>query len=165
MEISTEPKAGDWACETLVRHLTENHMRRTPERFAVLEAARRLGPSSLREIGEWLEDSGFRVSRATIYNAVNLFLRLRIIEKRVENGATIYELVDRQHNHGFKVCNVCGRKWEVDSPELAEALEQVKVKGFKKEAASMYVYGVCASCRAKRRKAARLRTEKTTKTK
>ena len=64
--------------------LESNHHRKTPERYAILDAVYSLkGHFTLDDLGALLEKKHFRVSRATLYNTMHLFIELRLVEDTV----------------------------------------------------------------------------------
>ncbi|MBO4606957.1 MAG: transcriptional repressor, partial [Prevotella sp.] len=77
----------------LNNYLTVNNHRKTPERFAILKAVYSInGHFTLDELGEKLvADHKFPVSRATLYNTLNLFMELRLVIRHRFQGTTKYE--------------------------------------------------------------------------
>ena len=73
-------------------YLETNNLRKTPERYAILDAVFSLrGHFSMEELDEYLTTNNFRVSRATLYNNLRLFKKLRfVVCHRLQNG-TRYE--------------------------------------------------------------------------
>ena len=75
----------------LARYIKENRMRNTPERNAILELFyKKGGMHSADEVYDIMSES-FRVSRATIYNNVELFYSLGLLIKHEEGTAVKYE--------------------------------------------------------------------------
>jgi Fur family ferric uptake transcriptional regulator len=139
-----------------VEHILDNYLemnnhRKTPERYAILRAVYSMdGHFSLEELGEKLAgEYKFPVSRATLYNTLNLFMELRLVIRHRFQGATKYEACYDNNSHCHKMCTVCGRVDEVRSPEIAEAIDQLKLKRFRKDGFTLYIYGICSACQAK----------------
>ena len=62
------------AREILDQYLESNQHRKTPERYAILDAVFSMrGHFTLEELGAALERKNFRVSRATLYNTIHFF--------------------------------------------------------------------------------------------
>ena len=139
-------------------YLITNNLRKTSERYAILDAVLSLkGHFSLDELNDYLLEKSFRVSRATLYNNLRLFQKLRfVVCHRLSNG-TKYELCCDSKDHCHLVCTVCGKVTEINNPELRDTVDEMKLKRFKKDAYTLYIYVVCSSCQAKitRRKSSR----------
>ena len=149
----------------LDNYLEMNNHRKTPERYTILKAIYGInGHFTLEELNERLTNElNFPVSRATLYNTLNLFLELRLVIRHRFQGPTKYEACYDNNSHCHQICTMCGKVTEVKSPELIMAVESMHLKRFRKDGFSLYVYGVCSSCQTKitRRK----KLEKTKKTK
>jgi Fur family ferric uptake transcriptional regulator len=131
-------------------YLETNKHRKTPERYAILNAVYSFnGHFTLDELGEKLsEEYKFPVSRATLYNTLNLFLELRLVIRHRFQGATKYEACYEGESHCHQICTVCGKVIEVKTPEITEAIERLHLKRFRKDGYSLYIYGICSTCQA-----------------
>ena len=135
---------------TLTNYLEENNCRKTPERFAILEAIYKMnGHFTLEELGEKLEQENFRVSRATLYNAIHLFMKLRLVVRHNFQQETSYEASFHNDNHCHQICTICGKVKEVNSVNLNNSVETIKLKRFHQMGYSLYIYGICSTCQAK----------------
>ena len=78
--------------QILNSYLEVNNHRKTPERYAILKAVYSInGHFTLDELGEKLAvDFKFPVSRATLYNTLNLFMELRLVIRHRFQGTTKY---------------------------------------------------------------------------
>ena len=134
----------------LDRYLESNKHRKTPERYAILRAVYAIdGHFTLDELGEMLAaDYKFPVSRATLYNTLNLFMELRLVTRHRFQGATMYEACYDSGDHCHQICTVCGRVTEVRVPEVADAIAQMHLKRFRKDGFTLYIYGICSTCQA-----------------
>ena len=132
-------------------YLEMNNHRKTPERYAILRAVYNTeGHFSLDELGEKLANEyKFPVSRATLYNTLNLFLELRLGIRHRFQGSTKYEACYDNNSHCHQLCTVCGKEIEVRSPEIAEAINALHLKRFRKDGFTLYIYGICSSCQAR----------------
>ncbi len=66
--------------DILDEYLEANNHRKTSERYAILDAVYDMREHfSLDELGAALEKNNFRVSRATLYNTMRLFIELRLV--------------------------------------------------------------------------------------
>ena len=132
-------------------YLEMNNHRKTPERYAILNAVYSINRHfSLDELGEKLaKDYKFPVSRATLYNTLNLFMELRLVIRHRFQGSTMYEACYDNNSHCHQMCTVCGKVTEVRSQEINEAIAALHLKRFRKDGFTLYIYGICSTCQAK----------------
>ncbi len=132
-------------------YLEMNNHRKTPERYAILKAVYNTnGHFSLDELGEKLAvEYKFPVSRATLYNTLNLFMELRLVIRHRFQGTTKYEACFDNNSHCHQMCTVCGKVSEVKSPEITAAIDALHLKRFRKDGYTLYIYGICSTCQSK----------------
>ena len=154
--------AFDAVVRILNNYLEMNHHRKTPERYKILKAIYDTpGHFTLEELSEKLaSEMAFPVSRATLYNTLNLFLELRLVTRHRFHGATMYEACYDNNSHCHQICTICGKVIEVKSPEIIHAVENMHLKRFRKDGFTLYVYGVCSSCQSKLTRRKKMKSEK-----
>lgn len=137
--------------QILDNYLELNNHRRTPERYAILDAVYSInGHFTLEELGRRLSNENhFPVSRATLYNTMRLFMELRLVIRHRFQGTTKYEACYDKDSHCHQICTVCGKVTEVKSMEISEAINNLHLRRFRKDGFSLYIYGICSSCQAK----------------
>ena len=135
----------------LTSYLELNNHRKTPERYAILDAVYSMvGHFTLEELGEKLNgELRFPVSRATLYNTLKLFMEMRLVIRHRFQGTTRYEACYDNNSHCHQVCTICGKVTEFKSIAITRAINGVRSKRFRKDGFSLYVYGVCSTCQAK----------------
>ena len=147
----------------LDNYLEKNNHRKTPERYTILRAIYSInGHFTLDDLKARLaQEMDFPVSRATLYNTLNLFMSLRLVVRHRFQGSTKYEACYDNQSHCHQICTMCGKVTEVKSPEIKAAVENMHLKRFRKDGFTLYVYGVCSTCQTKMTK--RKKTTTTTK--
>lgn len=147
----------------LDNYLEMNNHRKTPERYTILRAIYSInGHFTLDDLKARLaQEMDFPVSRATLYNTLNLFMSLRLVVRHRFQGSTKYEACYDNQSHCHQICTMCGKVTEVKSPEIKAAVEKMHLKRFRKDGFTLYVYGVCSTCQTKMTK--RKKTTTTTK--
>lgn len=144
----------------LDKYLKANGMRRTPERYAILEKVFSTDAHFYVDaLHEALTLDGMHLSLSTVYAAVQLFLEAGLVRRhQFGNQPAQYERVPQggAESHLHLVCTSCGRVRAVRNPQLMAELGALKYPTFKTEIFALYVYGLCSWCqkRLKREKAA-----------
>ena len=135
----------------LTSYLELNKHRKTPERFTILDAVYSInGHFTLEELGDKLvNDYNFPVSRATLYNTLKLFIELRLVVRHRFQTTTKYEACYDNDSHCHQICTICSKVTEVRSPEVTEAINNMRTRRFRKDGFTLYVYGICSTCQAK----------------
>ena len=137
--------------QILNNYLEVNNRRKTPERYAILDAVYDInGHFTLEELSDKLaEENKFPVSRATLYNTLKLFMELRLVIRHRFQGQTKYEACYDNNSHSHQICTVCGKVTEIKSPQISETISSMHLKRFRKDGYSLYIYGICSTCQAK----------------
>lgn len=134
------------AKEILENFLQSQGCRRTPGRFAVLEAVyTQPGHFDLESLLGYLYQKNITVSRASVYNTIELLIRCGLVRRReIGNGTVAYEkaLGYRQHDH--LVCTTCGKIFEFCDPRLQSVEESVgRLLGFRIREHNLVLTGEC----------------------
>lgn len=148
----------------LTKYIEDNKCRKTAERFAILDAVYDFdGFFTIEELSNRMAQDNFHVSRATLYNSLNLFVKLCLVVRHRFNLETKYEAYYGSSNHCYQTCIVCGKVSELTFSDVEDFLGKVRLKRFRKEYFSLYFYGLCQTCqsRSKRKKKNLKETKKT----
>lgn len=104
----------------LSQYLKEKKMRRTPERFAILEKVFSTDAHFYVDaLHEALDMEGYHVSLSTVYSTVQLFLEAGLVRRhQFGNQPAQYERVlqGMTESHHHLVCTACGRVRPVKDP-------------------------------------------------
>ena len=151
MAISNKESVISAVERILDNYLEMNNHRKTLERYTILRAIYNInGHFTMEELNaRLLKEMNFHVSRATMYNTLNLFMELRLVIRHRFQGTTKYEACYDNTSHCHQICTMCGKVSEVKSAEIREAVENMQTKRFRKDGFTLYVYGVCSTCQAK----------------
>lgn len=130
----------------LVAYLNERGLRKTPERFAILRKILEVDSHfEVDELHDAIEKDGYHVSRATVYNTVELLEEAGILRKfSLGHNSSVFEL--HRDNHIHLVCKNCGKISEVDNPAVIASLMRLKSDSFTPESFDVKVYGLCSDC-------------------
>lgn len=135
------------------RYLHSKKMRKTPERFAILDRVAATDEHfSIEDFYDGIESKGFHVSRATVYNTIQLLVDCGLVRcHRFGNSSSKYEFVEAGTSHHHLICTKCGRIREVKDPDIAKVLKAKRYSTFNTSYFSLYVYGICSRCSRKAR--------------
>ena len=133
--------------EKLTEFLRRRGLRKTPERYAIMERAMRLHMHfGVDDLYNAMEAEGYHASLATIYNTLELLCEASILNRHIfTTNQAKYELACGSHLH--LICRKCGEIREIDDPSLTAGLLDTPYPGFTPEYSSSIVYGLCDNCR------------------
>ncbi len=145
--------------DQLVDYLKARNLRKTPERFALLEyIAGVSGHFTLEMMRQHVEDNGFHVSRATLYNTVNLLVEAGMLRRHDIAGLPVQYELAALPPHSHLVCTTCHKLKEVRDKYFIAFMNTRKYTAFNTQYFSHYVFGTCSTCaRKQKREAASLK--------
>ena len=132
--------------EKFKQFLKTGKHRITPERFEVLDYAIDSGDHfSADELYLKMKNGKSNVSRATVYNSLELLVKCKMLIKRnFGNNKTFYESSYNKQNHGHLICKVCGKIIEFNHSNVSEIVDDIVSENeFIADSFQFNIFGQC----------------------
>lgn len=135
------------ASERFTAFLNSQKLRKTPERFEILNSVMECnGHFDADSLYNMLEKKAYHVSKATVYNTIELLCAAGIVRKLLfDTHQARYELAEQTHSH--LVCTQCGEIREIDLDGIDSRLASMSFRAFSPAYVSTCIYGICEACK------------------
>ncbi len=132
--------------DIFAKFLEEKKLRKTPERFALLEEIySRNDHFDAEQLYIDMKGNGFKVSRATVYNTLDILAECSLVRKHhFGQNLSFYEKSYSYRQHDHLICTDCNKILEFCDPRIQNIRDVVSEHyGFDINFHSLNFYGTC----------------------
>ena len=146
----------------LTKYLESKNLRKTPERYEVFKTVCKMkGLFSIETLAEEMKrNAEFSVSRATLFNTMDMLEEARLVVKHSIYRTSMYECTVERKPIVCTVCRVCGKLEKINDKKSIRQLSDLHLRSFHIDQQVLYLHGVCKKCAAKTSRQSKASTDK-----
>jgi len=131
-------------------YILSRKLRKTKERNTILSLIYEYPQHfTVEELYIFMKKKQIDISRATLYNTIELLLECSLIKKhQFDDRSFFYEKAYKKHQHDHIICKKCGKIVEFCDPRLNQIIEDIaQINSFEILSHELYLFGICDECK------------------